>query len=401
MSDLNKNNMQQSVLMLLQSDFPPDIRVEKEAQTLIRDGHFSVTLLCNNKKNAIPVESYKTIHVQRLSYWQILGKKINNLKNYPLWFNPVWLFRGIVTTMKMRPDFIHVHDLPLMFLGFILAKVSGAKLIYDLHENYPATFDLWKKGGILKPFIRNRYLARWYDRFSISKADGVIVVEPEHREWIQENYGIKRSISAVSNTVDLDYYVNIPINEKIVREYKDSFILCYVGNISAERDLDVAIRAVQILKKKISNLKFLIVGEGPERVQLEKISSELGLKQVVVFTGWVPFEDTATYIRISRICLIPQGSNDLIDNGTPHKLYQYMSLGKPVIVSDAKAMKRVVVESRCGEFFRSGDKNSFAEAVIKIVKGSNNYGENGQLAVQSKYNWQISAAELIRLYETI
>jgi len=390
-----------TVLMLLQSDFPPDIRVEKEAQTLLDSTRYGVVLLCNNRKGLPQQETFNGIIIYRLAYWRILGNKINHWKNYPLWFNPIWILKGILLIVKVKPRIIHVHDLPLMFLGLFLARIFNAKLIYDLHENYPATFDLWKKGGIFKPLLRNKRMALWYDRFSLRKADGVIVVEPEHCDWIQRHYGITCDLTVVSNTVDLSNYQQLPIRSELLQGYQDRFVISYVGQISIERDLAVAIRAMAILKNQIKNLIFLIVGEGPDCKRLRKLTHQLQLEDYVVFTGWVPFEDTASYIQLSQVCLIPQGSNDLIDNGTPHKLYQYMALGKPVVVSDAKAMKRIVKETGCGEVFLSGNEQSLAETIVKITHSSVPYGINGQNAVRIKYNWQFSAEVLLHYYSRL
>ncbi len=388
--------------MLLQSEFPPDIRVEKEATTLLHSRKFQVALIANNSGGGRAFEVYRGIKIFRLSYRKMLGKKGNRLMNYPLWFNPFWLWRSIRITARYRPQIIHVHDLPLMFLGLLLARLFNARLIYDLHENYPATFDLWKKGGIFRPVIRNKHLAVWYDKFSLKKADGVMVVEPEHVEWIRRNYGIDRPIAVISNTVDLSSYPQLPVKEDIRKKYAGKYVISYVGQISIERDLDVAIRAAAILRHDIPDLRFVIVGDGPDRARLQRLAEELNLNDQVEFVGWVPFEVTATYIRLSKVCLIPQGSNDLIDNGTPHKLYQYMALGKPVVVSDAKAMRRVVLESGCGEIFRSGDERSLADAILKIKSSHHEeYGAHGQIAVREKYNWQISARNLLELYQSL
>ncbi len=390
-----------SVLMLLQSDFPPDIRVEKEAKSLESSNKFRVNILCNNSQNFPSQSNYKNLNIFRLSYLRFLGKTGNRIKNYPLWFNPIWLAKGFWLLFRVRPNIIHVHDLPLMFLGLLYARLFNAKLIYDLHENYPATFDIWKKSGIIKLLIRNKLLARWYDRFSLKKSDGVIVVEQEHINWIVEHYKICRPVSVVSNTVDLQYYQNIPANAEILSKFQNHFIVSYVGKISVERDLDVAIKSMTTLKQKIPDILFLIVGEGPDSQRLQKMSYQLQLNDIINFIDWVTFEQTASYIKLSDICLIPQGSNDLIDNGAPHKLYQYMSLGKPVIVADSKALKRVVSENNCGLVFRSKDEISLAQAILNIYNNPKNYSANGKKAVANKYNWQRSAQVLLDLYDSL
>ena len=393
--------MKISVLMILQSDFPPDIRVEKEIQSLNATGKYSITLLCNNKTGKASYENFKDIKIIRLPFWPIFGLKINFVKNFPLWFNPIWIIWGVLSLIKSRPQIIHVHDLPLMMLGLIFARLVNAKLVYDLHENYPATFDVWKKGGIFRPLVRNKHLAQIYDRFCLLKTDRAVVVEPEHIGWIKQYYGIDRPMSVVSNTVDLLSYPEIKINLEIVDKFKKYLVVSYVGQISVERDLEVALKALVILKETVKHILFIIVGEGPDRERLQNITNKLGLENKVVFTGWIPFKETATYIHLSEICLIPQGSNDLIDNGTPHKLFQYMVLGKPVIVSDAKAMSRIVKEENCGLVFKSKDEKSLANAVLTLLKNENNFGKKGIEAVNNKYNWQRASEELIRLYESV
>ena len=389
------------VLMLLQSDFPPDIRVEKEALTLQKALGAEVFVLANNKTGRPRREPYRGITVLRLPAWKVFGSRIARLMNYPLWFNPVWLLQGFVACHRVRPDVIHVHDLPLMFLGLILARLFRARLVYDLHENYPATFDLWKKGGIFRPIVRNKRLAVWYDKFSLKKADAIIVVEPEHRQWIYNHYQIRREIHVVPNTVELSTYSHFPPEPEISKRHEGKKVIAYVGQISPERDLDVAIHAMKEIRRGIPAVKLLIVGDGPDLSRLRRLVEELKLQDFVEFTGWVSFQKTAAYIHLSDVCIIPQGSNDLIDNGTPHKLYQYMALGKPVVVSDARAMKRIVSGSGAGEIFRSRDPQSLAGAIQRVLNSPGSYGKKGMQAVRERYNWEKTSRALIDCYRRL
>ena len=229
---------EKTVLMILQGDFPPDIRIEKEMKALSDCGKYKVALLCNNNKNLSEIERVGKFTVFRLSFRRKIGRKLNRLKNYPLWFNIFWLVAGFRVAARVKPKVIHVHDLPLVFLGLLLARVYKAKLVYDLHENYPATFYLWEKSGIFRHLVRNKKLAVWYDKFCLKKADGVIVIDIEHKNWIEKNYHINRKITIVSNTVDLNYQENIPAITKKLKKYQNNFVISYVGQISSERNLD-------------------------------------------------------------------------------------------------------------------------------------------------------------------
>lgn len=389
------------ILMLLQSDFPPDIRLSKEIKTLAKNNH-KIYLLCNNKTGYPEEEIVDGARVIRLKYYNFLSKKLQISKNIPLFFNPVWISKIIKLIKRYQIDVIHVHDLPLAPTAIIIGKMFHISVIYDMHENYPEALRIWRKKNPLNLLFKNPKLAEILDKFCISKVSKIIVTAEEHREYLMRHNRVRPDkIYVISNTVDFQEYLSYPFDHDIIRRYREDFVLTYLGKLSVERDLDVAIKSIKHVAKKIKNVKLLFIGDGDVRDRLFKLATTEGVLDRVEFTGWVDFEKTPSYLETSNICIIPQSSNPLIDNGVPHKLFQYMAMGKPVVVSDAKAMARIVRECRCGEVFRSGSPEDFADAVIKIWQSNTNYGENGRRAVMEKYNWENSSKELLRLYQTL
>ncbi len=388
------------ILMILQSDYPPDIRLTKEIKSFITAG-YSIYLLCNNKLN-LPLEEYVNgATVVRLRFYRWLPEKIRLNINLPVFFNPIWIWKIITTLRKYRIDVIHVHDLPLALTGVIIGRIKGIPIVFDMHENYPAALKVWGMKGLLSYMVRNPYLATILEKICLRYADKIIVVIEEHKELLVSRGVNPRKIYVVSNTVEDGFYNEIQIDHSITKQYRDYYVLLYVGQLSPERDLDTPIRAIHYLVDKFDKLKLVIVGEGVSRNQLEELVVKEGVSDWVDFTGWVKFELTASYIQSSKICIIPQPSNPLIDNGVPHKLFQYMVLGKPVIVSDARASARIVNECQCGEIFRSHSPEDFANIVYKIHESTLNYGENGKKAVSNKYNWNKSSKELLKLYREL
>ncbi len=397
--DKKINRDQKRILMVLQSDFPPDIRLEKEIDALNRNG-YQVYLLCNNKNNLPRLEAInRNFHIVRLPHFQLGGKNLQSVFGVPLSFNPIWLFYIAKACRRFKIDYIHVHDLPLALGAIFVGKLLRLPVIFDMHENYPAALEVWGKKGFLPGLFRNPSLARKLEKISLKLAKKIIVVVEEHRETLASMGVNLQKTHVVGNTVQTEKYTHLKIDEKLTEKYRDNFVLTYVGNFSPERELEVAIRGVKILAPQIPNLKLLLVGDGGIREELENLTENLGISNFVEFTGWVDFEKTPSYIAAADVCIIPQPSNDLIDNGVPHKLFQYMALEKPVIVSDAKAMARIVRETECGEIFQSHSPEDFAHAVLRIRDIKKNYGNNGKKAVSEKYNWENSARELIQLYK--
>jgi glycosyltransferase involved in cell wall biosynthesis len=151
-------------------------------------------------------------------------------------------------------------------------------------------------------------------------------------------------------------------------------------------------------------VKLYLVGKGDPSYdqKLKEMTESLGVMENVIFTGWVPFSEVPSYIDISDVCLVPHQSNGHTDTTVPHKLFQYMAMKKPVVVSDAKPLKRLVESSQSGLIFPSDDEYGLANDILELYYDrdlAKRLGANGRKAVESKYNWQIESEKLLNLYE--
>lgn len=384
-----------NILMVLQSDYPPDIRLTKEIDVLTGAG-FRIFLLCNNLGGRPRQEMVDGATVIRLRHYRFLPARLMNI---PLFFNPIWLWAIRRAIRRFEISSLHVHDLPLAMAAIWMGALFHLKAVFDVHENYPAALRIWGRKGFFGFILRNPALAEKLERSCLRRADVILTVAEEHRELFISRGVAAEKIFCVSNTVDFESYLQIAIDPRIVDAYRDQYVLAYVGKFGPERDLETAIRALKEIRSVIPNVRLLLVGEGPNREDLLRCAREQRVEDLVEITGWVNFELTPSYITASAVCIVPQPSNPLIDNGVPHKLFQYMAYARPVISSDAKAISRVLRDSRCGEIFASGSSSEFAAAVVKIFRSSFPYGEYGREAVATKYNWKVSAQELLRAYQ--
>jgi glycosyltransferase involved in cell wall biosynthesis len=388
------------ILMILQSEYPPDIRLEKEIKSLAEHG-YQVVLLSNNKSDLPRSEGVDHALVCRLPFNKKLSAKFSALFNIPLFFNPVWLWQIHKLIGQYQIDLLHVHDLPLALSAIILGKIHNKPVIFDVHENYPAALKIWGKKGPFSFLIRNPRLAAYLENICLKHAQKILVVAEEHQELLTSRGNPESKVHVVGNTVDYESYMQIEAKKEILHKYQGSFLLGYVGKFGVERDLETAIRAIGLLRTKIANVRLVLVGDGPNMQDLKNLVAELAAQDLVEFTGWIDFSDTVSYLKACSICIIPQASNELIDYGVPHKLFQYMALEKPVLCSDSKALASVVGKSQCGEIFQSHSAQSFAEAVKKIASSGIPYGSNGAQAIQKKYNWNRSAKELLSVYHQL
>ena len=386
--------------MVLQSEYPPDIRLTKEIKALTSQNH-NIYLLCNNNKSRHKKDFVDGANIIRLYKFSFLPAKIQKLIRLPLFFNPIWIYKIIKIIIQYKIDSIHVHDLPLAPLAVFIGKIFSKPVVYDMHENYPAAMQEWKQNKLVRYTIKNPAFARVLNNLCLKFASKVIVVVEEQKENLMNQGLPEDKIVIVSNTVDLENFCKIEIKNAIIESWKNYFSILYLGSFSSERGLETPIKSLKLLKEQIPNICLLFVGDGKNATDLKQLAIENGVEDLVRFTGWVDFEDVPSYMQASSICIIPQPSNPANDTTIPHKLFQYMALGKPIITSDAKPLKRIVEECECGETFTSNSTKSFIDAVYKIKALNTNYKENGKKAVKEQYNWQNSSKELIRLYNTI
>jgi glycosyltransferase involved in cell wall biosynthesis len=389
-----------NILMILQSDFPPDFRVEKEALSLIKAG-YKVTILCDNRipKQRFSIE--KGINIVRMRHYYSFSGRLNKFFNIPIYPNPLWLYAIKTLVIKEKIDILHVHDLPLAYSTIRIGKSLGIPVIFDLHENYPAALELWRKPGIIGSTIRNPRLAQLIEGRCLNSAQKIIVVDQEHKNLLISRGQPQKKIFIIANT---PYKALLQMNhEKRDQRHRSNskYNLLYFGKISPERDIEVAFDAIPLLKEQYSNFKMIIIGDGPHTSVVKKRIIELGIQEEVELKGWLNISDTIQYFNQSDICILPQGSNALIDNGIPNKLFEYMALGNAIVAADSKAISRIIIETQCGEIFQSGSTQDFIQAIKKIYKSNRPYRMNGRKAILEKYNWEQTEINLLELYSEL
>ena len=389
-----------NILMLLESDFPPDIRVENEIKALSNLGH-KIFLICPTKTKRSNEQVNDHLYILRSPISKFIYKsKVGQLK-FPF-YNNYW--KKIVTKQLRKIEFeinlIHIHDLSLASVGVWLKNKINVPLLMDLHENYPYLIKdaLHTQKGIGKWLSDYKSWVKFESKV-VTKADYICCVVEEMKERLMQFEPNEKKYLVYQNVVDAS-----EIEAFKPKKSTENFELIYVGGITPARGLQTVIEAIKILNQQNIFIHFSIYGDGSYREQLEKLVDLYRLNELVNFHGSISQKDVFTKIKKSNLAIIPHHRSVQNNCSSPNKLFQYLSQGTPVIVSNCDSLKRIVNKHFVGFVYTDNDPNDLASNLKKAVDQKEalvQMGINGSNIVKNLYNTEIEGEKLQTFYSKI
>ena len=396
--------MKRRIGMILDQKFPPDVRVENEALSLVRAG-FEVYLFCYAYKQEATEEDYRGIQIRRIRASHDRIKRMRALVNVIPVYEKYLLHKILSFIEKNHIDILHVHDLYLLGICLKIKDLTGITIVSDLHENYVEGLRYYNfantfPGNILINLNKwRRAEIAW-----LTRVDKIIVVVQEAAQRLKLLGIDDRKIAVVENYLNYVDYDLQALQLDIVERYKYQFIMSYIGRIDFHRGLHTVVEAMQRLKSNSLPVKFVIVGSGTISKQLKLKTNTSALEDQIEFLGLQPHEHLRSYVEASTIGIIPHLKTGHTDNTLPHKLFHYMYLKKPVLVSNCDPLKRIVEHCSCGKVFINGDPQDLAAKIEWFwynAESLDRMGNNGYQALMKEYNWDNAEKRLISLYEKI
>jgi len=292
-----------------------------------------------------------------------------------------------------------------------VAEPLGLPVVGDMHEMKTTEFraahsNLTWRSRIRHAVVHNANRWERYEAQILQRCARVIVVVPEAAERLAR-IGIPRTkIVVVSNTEDETTFQVEQPDPDILARYPGWWLASYVGGIGPHRGIDTAIQAVPLAAAEIPNLHLLIVGAQSEAQirDLTALAEQAGVRERVEILGWQPASTVSSFIQASAVCLVPHHDSEHTQTTVPHKLFQYMMVGRPVVVSSVLPLKRIVEDTRAGLVFDAGDPASLARTWVRLYRDPalhKRLGQNGWQAARGPYAWRHDAAQLVQLYRGV
>jgi len=396
------------ILCLYGSVFPWDVRLEKLATSLAAAGH-EFHLLCANFDARARHEPDGAVSVHRLPTLAGAPAALNWALSLPVHANPVWTLSAAQAVRRVRPDLVMARDLHVALIAWAAARAAGVPMVLDLAENWPFLLGEWKRFEKPSPqnlLFRSAWASWLIELAAVHAADHVVVVVEEMLERLRAKGVPESRMTVVTNVpargqAQVDGGAAAAIGQRLGEGLK----IIYAGEISGFRGLEVALMAMPLVIRAEPRARLIIVGKGKavaeERVA--RLIDQLGIGGSVVRPGWVPRTELANWMAACDVGLAPFRASKVFDTTISNKIFDYMSVGLPVVATAVRPVARILHETGAGLAARPGSPRALAEAMLRLCDADlrRDLGERGRRAIRRRYNWELEGARFVRCLERV
>lgn len=352
----------------------------KEAVTLVKAG-YDVTMIAQHHKNEV-VDGVKIIALPtpKNRFYRTFG---TTLKVFGL-------------ALKQKAHVYHFHDPELVPICFLLKLFTKAKVIYDVHEDFPQ--DILSKDWIPK-MVRKpmSILFNWFEKSASRKIDYIFAATP----FIKNNFKHCRVINIGNYPIIADFNSQILQKQNGIFKKKE-YIVIYMGHLTRARGIKEIVEALRFISPKYK-ARLKLLGDFSDRV-LEDEVKNLKEWEMVEYLGWVPQEEIPRHLEkvdIGLVCFLP-GPNHM--NSLPTKIFEYMLAELSVVASNFPLWKEIIEGNDCGICVNPLEPKEIAKAIEHLVEHpeeAKKMGTNGRRAVLEEYRWENEAKKMLKIYEEL
>lgn len=341
-------------------------------------------------------------------------KSLLNQRNIHMFFNkPGRHFRNLSTVLFCR-KIAKSQESNIIYerrfspkIGYALNKILKIPFIVEINGLKDKEMEL--QNMPVKSSITPRKLKKWIWRGFFKSAGRIVTVSYGLKKALSEEYGLQsEKIIVIFNGANIDLFK--PMNRnKCLKELgfdNKSRYIGFVGNLVPWQGVDQLIKIAPMILEKIPDIRFLIVGDGIMRHELENLANELGIKDKIIFTGFVPHEDVPKYINAFEVCVAPFSGieRNVKYSFSAIKLYEYMACGRPVVTTDVCGIKDEIKKLNLGKVIRADDSKGLTSSIVELLEDrqlQSTLGEKARNWVTKEHSWKHVAERVTKVCEDV
>jgi glycosyltransferase involved in cell wall biosynthesis len=319
---------------------------------------------------------FKNLRVQRILIEENGSKRLITIKKLPRIFDP--FFQDVWIYLNFRKK-THNYYTACIFFNYIYSFMSYRlksigkveSLIYDDIDYLPGYEKLRNKFTVLRNITYA--VAKYREKLCVKRSDLIISVG-KRLKTLRRKQGAKR-IEVIPNGV------NYNLMKKAQEKTDHPPTLVFLGTVSYAWGVDLPLEALPIIKGKIDNIRYLVIGDGPDLKHIKQRVDDLGLDNIVFFLGKVGYEELPKYLAQSDIGVETSRFNEFRKYACPLKILEYMAAGLPVIVTKGGERELIIEESNAGRIIEFSEKE-MASAVLEMFSDKSLFSSYSKNAVK-------------------
>jgi len=327
---------------------------------LVQAGH-EVDVICMRRPGEPRFESRGHVTAHRVPISTRRAGRVNYVIQYGAFFAVASVLVAVLH-LRRRFDVVQVNSMPdSLVFSAIVPRLLGARVLLDLHECMPEFYAVKFGVGLRHPAVR---IVAWTEQAAIRFADQVITCTEQMRQAFVSRGGQPDKIDVVLNSSDEDEFdpgratPSTPVPGQLR-------LICH-GTVERIFGIDVIVRAVALLKDEIPGLRLDVYGEGSALPEIQSLIAELGISdRVHLSRRWVPLDQLVQAIADADAGIVALRRDIFRDLTHSNKMFDYMAMRKPAIVSRTSSVEAYFDEA-CFQMFTAGDERDLARAIREL-----------------------------------
>jgi glycosyltransferase involved in cell wall biosynthesis len=315
-------------------------------------------------------------------------------------------------TRKLHFSFIYQRYSILNGTGLLVSWYKNIPLILEYNGSEAYWFDVPQHDLWYRRWFAFRKLSYYIEHLNVTYADTIVVVSQALKDDLLSKGVDGTKILVNPNGVDTTIFnsENLMGKRESIRaqyNFKDTFVFGFIGTFGHWHGIEVLEYIIPLICSSRENARFLLVGDGALKAHAQEVLYEYVIQKKVIFTGKIPQNSAPEYLAACDAFLCPTQPN--ADGtrffGSPTKLFEYMSMAKPVLASNLEQLSEVVspglkmvngvfptVTQEVGILIDPLIWDEWVSALIACIDMSEGdrelLGSNARAKVLKQYTWQ-------------
>jgi glycosyltransferase involved in cell wall biosynthesis len=261
---------------------------------------------------------------------------------------------GIRLMSKKKYDLIHTHfAVPTGPVGYVLSRIFNKPNILSIHGS-----DIYNPARKMSP---HRYgIFRWTVRLVMNSANRIVAQSGHIKHYAEKFYSPKKDIDIIPLGMPSPDF-SLATRETLSMQ-KDIFYIVSIGRMAKVKGYDVLIRTMALLKEKGRNAHLILIGDGPERASLEKLSAALGLSDRISFPGWLSGPKKFQFLSACDLYVMSS-----LHEGFGVVLLEAMFCGLPIVATNKGGQTDIITDGKNGILVSPGDAKVLDDAISDMM----------------------------------